>query len=953
MRMFHGGFVKENGEFERMNEQVELFSECPSFKDVVDRVMRNHGCGLDEVTLRGRFDCGKARSHYVMIDLSSESEWNQYKDIVASANVACYEIVVDIRPRERPSVREDDVQVPIENLTQESIVSQQLGDGPTVNINVHDGNSNPFDFARALNDFDAEVFEQEEEEVDDDDISTGSERDDYEFDVEEEERNVGLHDEIIGGYVDEVVEEEDDRDDGGPANVSAESVEEEENVDDGGGFQSRGVETVEDEQPYTAREMAMLKKVDVIIPPVANDKDISMCDKAVCRFQMPTWETLMDVENPRIYKGMKFSSFEELKFYLADYAVRVFRPFSVVHSDKNLRYDIICKQGCMWRVWARLVRSTGQWKISRVVEPHTCRSSLPKQKHAQCTARYISRRVLGIIEKDNDAPIPSLIESIFAFSSYRVTYSKAWRAKQHALAILWGDWAESYGRVPRVLTAMAHFNPGIKWFPYTSGEMQPGPDGVYKYVLTRVFWCFPQCSVSFEHCRPVILVDGTFLTGKYKGTLLMAVAVDPETQLVPVAFAIAEAESVDSWSWFMQHVRRHVLGPLRQVCMISDRHIGLLKCAEEQMNGYPPLIHRWCMRHFAANMWRRQRKKEVIEKLKALCGAHTEKDFDDKLKALLPDLNHDAKEWLEGEMGDKDKWALAFDEGGKRYGIMTTNYAESMNHVFKGIRSRPVAGIVAYSFTKCNEYFVDRYRKFRILFDHGDKWGYIAEEHLEGAEGRSVHQIGQPHGPEAMIYSVQGSGGTTIGGESYGGRHYRLDLRTGDCSCMVPQLYHLPCSHIITACRARGLDYTCPLYMSPFYARENTLKVWESTFEPYLDPSQWPPYEGLEYVADVTLKKTGKGRRSKKRIKGAMDELHGGRASLDFSTGDFDEKKSENRCSKCHKLKKNCTCKKKKTKRKKRAKRSSSIIVAFQVEISMLLYMIYLSYRIFCNHFFL
>jgi hypothetical protein len=55
------------------------------------------------------------------------------------------------------------------------------------------------------------------------------------------------------------------------------------------------------------------------------------------------------------------------------------------------------------------------------------------------------------------------------------------------------------------------------------------PDnGVYKHVLQRVFWCFPQCAVAFQHCCPVILVDATFLTGKYTGTLMMAVAIDPE-----------------------------------------------------------------------------------------------------------------------------------------------------------------------------------------------------------------------------------------------------------------------------------------------------------------------------------------------------------------------------------------------------------------------------------------
>jgi hypothetical protein len=50
----------------------------------------------------------------------------------------------------------------------------------------------------------------------------------------------------------------------------------------------------------------------------------------------------------------------------------------------------------------------------------------------------------------------------------------------------------------------------------------------------------------------VVLVDGTFLTRKYRGTLMMAAVVDPEDQIVPMAFALAEGENNSSWSWFMQ-----------------------------------------------------------------------------------------------------------------------------------------------------------------------------------------------------------------------------------------------------------------------------------------------------------------------------------------------------------------------------------------------------------------
>jgi hypothetical protein len=136
------------------------------------------------------------------------------------------------------------------------------------------------------------------------------------------------------------------------------------------------------------------------------------------------------------------------------------------------------------------------------------------------------------------------------FAGYHVKYSKAWRAKQHAIALLWGDWKESYAKIPRVLRAMNHFNHGVKWFPYMTG-LRVLDGCVLKSVLQRVFWCFPQCQVAFQHCRPVILVDGTFLIGKYRGALMMVVVVDPEQQLVPLAFALAESENDDSWSWFI------------------------------------------------------------------------------------------------------------------------------------------------------------------------------------------------------------------------------------------------------------------------------------------------------------------------------------------------------------------------------------------------------------------
>jgi len=80
----------------------------------------------------------------------------------------------------------------------------------------------------------------------------------------------------------------------------------------------------------------------------------------------------------------------------------------------------------------------------------------------------------------------------------------------------------------------------------------------------------------------------------------------------------------------------------------------------------------------------------------------------------------------------------------------------------------------------------------------------------------------------------------------------------------------------------------------------NTLKVWELSFEPYLDPTQWPEYYGLDYVPDPDLLKTKKGRRKKKWLREVMDASNRYGEDM-YGFGDFDEALGQVRCSKCHK----------------------------------------------------
>ena len=187
VRFFHGGMVKENGEFENMIEDVELFDSSPSFKDLVDRVVSKHCCGIDEITLRGRFDCGKAKPHYVMLTLESEMHWRKYKDIVARANVVYWEVVVEITRTSRsqePVGIVDEVPFRIENITQESTIVENV-----LNLTCASEFVADYDMAVACDHFDNGTFEEEDDRGagEDDDVSLGSEDNEYDSSDDEDD----------------------------------------------------------------------------------------------------------------------------------------------------------------------------------------------------------------------------------------------------------------------------------------------------------------------------------------------------------------------------------------------------------------------------------------------------------------------------------------------------------------------------------------------------------------------------------------------------------------------------------------------------------------------------------------------------------------------------------------------------------------------------------------------
>jgi hypothetical protein len=56
-----------------------------------------------------------------------------------------------------------------------------------------------------------------------------------------------------------------------------------------------------------------------------------------------------------------------------------------------------------------------------------------------------------------------------------------------------------------------------------------------------------------------------------------------------------------------------VVGSGREVGIIYDRHQGILNAVREEIEGYAPLYHRWCTRHLAEKLLRKDGVKDNFD----------------------------------------------------------------------------------------------------------------------------------------------------------------------------------------------------------------------------------------------------------------------------------------------------------------------------------------------------
>ncbi|KAL9672150.1 hypothetical protein QQ045_028398 [Rhodiola kirilowii] len=376
--------------------------------------------------------------------------------------------------------------------------------------------------------------------------------------------------------------------------------------------------------------------------------------------------------------------------------------------------------------------------------------------------------------------------------------------------------------------------------------------------VNHIFWSFAECILAFKHCRPIISVDGTHMYGKYNVKLLVAIGLDANNHILPLAFALVESENNSSWKWFMSCIREGVT-QREGLCVVSDRHPGILAAMREPEWEEPKAFHRVCVRHLQGNFMTKVKDEVLKAKLGEVAYAKKELKFKRKFGELLQLLKDKplVRKWLEDM--DVERWTQAFDNGGYRWGNMTTNASECLNKILKNGRDLSVSSLVMYTFRQTAAYFVKRSQSQYNI--DGAICPPKISDRLAELRARAQFHIVTWFNPETHVFDVLTRKNHVT---------YRVCLTTRTCSCAKWTLFKYPCSHAMAACRYANIDDT--VYVPKEYTLEAYYMTWSYFFNPLLYEDLWREYNGPDHVPNPRFRRNKGGRPPTRRRRTNMDQ---------------------------------------------------------------------------------
>jgi len=239
--------------------------------------------------------------------------------------------------------------------------------------------------------------------------------------------------------------------------------------------------------------------------------------------------------------GQVFANVELIKAAVKEYALQS-RKNVYVKKNERKRVIVKCMPKCPFHMRFSRAEPKTYYVLSRYRSGHKCYFT---KKARLLKTTILAKKLVPILKHTPNMKLKALGEECKTRWGAHLSKFQLYRAKNKALEMIHGGIDEQYTHLRNYAEELLRSNPGST----VKIKCNAGLEGP---LFERMYVCFNASKRGFvQSCRPLIGLDGCFLKGRYAGHLLSAIGKDGNNQMMPIAFAVVEAETKESWDWFL------------------------------------------------------------------------------------------------------------------------------------------------------------------------------------------------------------------------------------------------------------------------------------------------------------------------------------------------------------------------------------------------------------------
>ncbi|XP_058784836.1 uncharacterized protein LOC131659698 [Vicia villosa] len=496
-------------------------------------------------------------------------------------------------------------------------------------------------------------------------------------------------------------------------------------------------------------------------------------------------------EGMKFQLGMMFTNKEVIRDAVKDYGMENQKNVYIKKNDSK-RVVVLCTDGC--KFYMRFSKRIGNqfWQVVSLIEEHTCHRTADNRS---TNTKWLAKRFATTLRHSPQMKPAGLIAEALERWGVKLSHDQAYRAKRKAMELVQGAGIEQFSHLRSYGQEILKSNPNS-----TVVIQCANSSGLH--VFERIYICLESCKVAFaKTCRPLIGLDACFLKGDYGGQLMAAVGRDGNNQIFPIAYAVVEAETGDSWQWFLDLL----LHDLEAVQAISDN----VEC-------------RLCVKHLYGNWKKRHPGLELKEVLWAAARATTIPAWE---KAMLKMKTMKEEAWKDMVDIPAGHWSRSHFNTYTKCDLQVNNMCEAFNRAILEHREKPIITLLE----GIKQYITKRITNEKELLQ-----GYT------GSICPKIQLVIEKHKKQAQGWSPtwHGDDDLSIFGVTNGNDTYCVDLKKETCSCRKWQLTGIPCSHVI-AC-IWNIKKKPEDYVASCYRKSTFMETYSHIVYPTNGPQLWP-----------------------------------------------------------------------------------------------------------------